>query len=247
MKELVEVQRGEVYCDSQMVADKFGYQHVHVMRVIRRLIDEYGKLEVCQSAHLNFVETEREWHGQRFKRFMMDRRAFSLLAMRFQGAKALEWQVKFNDAFYLMEKTLLVEQTNKGNASWVTQREQGKLARKEATDTISEFVEYAKNQGSHNAQFYYKHVTVACYKCLQLVQSEKPKLRDTLDIMELNQLALAEHLAEKSLKKHMASGEHYKAIFSLVKADLERFAEGLMIERPKLAGKKEARREKEAG
>jgi Rha family phage regulatory protein len=212
-----------------MVADKFDYRHPHVIKVIKKLIVELAVIKGDGQSTLNFIETEREYRGQSFTVYLMDRRAFSLLSMRFTGAKALEWQVKFNDAFYLMEKQLLTEQLNKGNAHWVTQREQGKIARKEETDTIKEFVDYATAQGSTNAKFYYKHVTVACYKCLQLIESEKPKLRDTLDIMELNQLALAEHLAEKSLKKHMATGEHYKAIFSLVKADLERFADSLMI------------------
>lgn len=233
MTDLVQVQRGEVFCDSQMVAEKFGYQHIHVVRVIKKLVADYAEIKGCEFTHLNFVETEKEWRGQKFKRYLMDRRAFSLLAMRFTGAKALEWQVKFNDAFYLMEKQLLLEHTNKGNAAWVTQREQGKIARKEEVDTIKDFVEYAKSQGSQNAQFYYKHITVACYRCLQLIESEKPKLRDTLGIMELNQLMLAEHVAERSIRRHMANGEHYKAVFTLVKADLERFAEGLMLDTTK--------------
>jgi hypothetical protein len=122
-----------------------------------------------------------------------------------------------------MERRLLLEQSNKQNLTWEAQREQGKLARKAETDTIKDFVEYATSQGSKNAKFYYKHVTVACYKCLQLIESEKPKLRDLLNVLELNQLMLAEVVAERSLKKHMAAGEHYKSIFVLVKHDLDKF------------------------
>ncbi len=228
-QQLVEVHKGEVLCDSQMVADKFDYRHPHVIKVIKKLVEVLSMIKGEEPGPLIFIETEREYRGQKFTVYLMDRRAFSLLSMRFTGIKALEWQMRFNDAFYLMEKQLLIEQLNKGNAHWVTQREHGKIARKDETDTIKEFVDYATAQGSSNAKFYYKHVTIACYRCLQLIESEKPKLRDTLDIMELNQLALAEHLAEKSLKKHMASGEHYKTIFTLVKIDLERFAEGLML------------------
>jgi Rha family phage regulatory protein len=230
MTDLVTVHKGQVYCDSQRVAEKFDYRHPHVVKVIKKLVAELSTIKGDEVSTLKFIETEREYRGQKFTVYLMDRRAFSLLAMRFTGAKALEWQVKFNDAFYLMEHQLLLEPSNKNNAAWVTQREQGKIARKEATDTVSEFVEYAKAQGSSNAQFYYKHITVACYRCLQLIESEKPKLRDTLGIMELNQLMLAEHVAERSIRKHMANGEHYKAVFTLVKADLERFAEGLMLD-----------------
>lgn len=229
MTELVTVYRGGVLCDSQKVADKFGYRHSHVIKVIKKLLAELDGIKGAQVNTLNFIEEEREYRGQAFTVFLMDQRAFSLLAMRFVGVKALEWQVKFNDAFYLMERQLLLEQSNKQNLAWVAQRDQGKIARKEATDTIKDFVEYATSQGSSNAKFYYKHVTLACYKCLELIQSEKPKLRDTLNIMELNQLMLAEHVADRSIRKHMASGEHYKAIFSLVKVDLETFAASLML------------------
>jgi len=128
-----------------------------------------------------------------------------------------------------MERRLVIEESNKQSITWEAQREQGKIARREATDTIKEFVDYATGQGSNNAKFYYKHITVACYRCLQLIESEKPKLRDLLNVLELNQLMLAEVVAERSLKRHMLEGEHYKAIFSLVKHDLETFASSLMI------------------
>jgi Rha family phage regulatory protein len=238
MKQLVEVHKGEVYCDSQNVADKFGYRHLHVTKVIKRLITDLDTIKGSQVEPLKYIEEEREYRGQKFKVYLMDRRAFSLLSMRFTGPKALEWQIKFNDAFYLMEKTILLAESNKGNAAWVTQRKQGIEARKSETDTIKQFVDYAISQGSQSAQFYYKHMTVACYRCLNLVEAKQPKLRDTLAMMELNLLMMAEHIAEKSMQRHMAAGEHYKTIFVLVKQDLERFADAMLVERPKQIIKK---------
>lgn len=229
MQSLVEVQSGEVFCDSFSVADKFGIQHIRVLKIIDNLKMEYSQIKGCTSAPLKFQEQNREYRGRAFKVLLMDRRTFSLLSMRFQGKKALEWQTKFNDAFYLMEKQLLSEANNKQNLQWAEQRAQGKLARKAETDTIKDFVDYATSQGSQSAQFYYKHITVACYKCLNLIESQQPKLRNVLDIMQLNQLMLAEYIAEKSIRKHMEAGEHYKAVFSLVKTDLERFADSLML------------------
>lgn len=229
MKELVTIKGREVFCSSQDVAEKFGIQHIRVLAIIKNLQEEYAEIKVCTSAPLNFQKTSRVYRGKEFSGYIMDRRSFSLLAMRFKGKLALEWQVKFNDAFYKMERDLLLEESNRQNVTWNKQREQGKLARKEETDTIKEFVDYATRQGSKNAQFYYKHVTVACYRCLQLIESNKPRLRDLLDVMELSQLMLAETVAERSLVKHMEEGEHYTEIFSLVKEDLERFAQGLML------------------
>ena len=229
MKQLVEVQGGEVFCDSQMVAEKFGHKHLYIVKVIEKLIEGFTQIKGSKLLPLKFVETEREYRGQKFKVYLMDKRTFSLLAMRFTGIKALEWQAKFNDAFYAMEQRLICEENNKKDAIWIEQRNQGKLVRLTAMDTVKTFVDYATKQGSQNAQFYYKHITQACYKCLQLIEAKRPKLRDTLDMLQLNQLMIAEVVAERSIQKHMADGEHYKAIFTLVKQDLEKLAESLMI------------------
>jgi phage regulator Rha-like protein len=229
VKDLVEVKSGEVFCDSLMVAEKFNIKHARVLIIIANLLKGYSKIKGSTDAPLKFQEIEKEYRGQTFKAYFMDRRTFSLLAMRFKGKNALEWQIKFNDAFYLMEKNLLVELTNKNNIQWVQQRSQGKLIRKEETDAIQDFVNYAIKQGSQHAQFYFKHITVACYRCLNLIEAKKPKLRDTLNLMQLNQLMLAEVVAERSLKKWMIEGVHYKEIFDLVKTDIETFAKSLML------------------
>jgi Rha family phage regulatory protein len=229
MKELVEVKNGEVFCDSQMVAEKFDHKHLYIVGTIEKLLARQARVKGSTLLPLKFKEIEREYRGQKFKAYLMDRRAFTALAMDFKGDKAFKWRLDFIDAFFVMEQRLVTEETNKKNATWLNQREQGKLVRLTAMDTVKDFIEYAKSQGSQNAQFYYKHITQVCYKCLQLIEAKRPKLRDTLDMLQLNQLMIAEVVAERSIRKHMAEGEHYKTIFTLVKQDLERFADGLMI------------------
>ena len=160
----------------------------------------------------------------------MNREAFSLLAMSFTGKKALAWKIRFNRAFYEMEKSLIQLAQNQQSEMWLAQREQSKRIRQEETDTIKEFVAYATAQGSTKAQFYYKHITVSVYKCLGLIQYKQPKIRETLDMMQTSQLILAEMVARKSLEKYMVDGEHYKAIFTLVKRDLEAFASSFLLE-----------------
>jgi len=118
---------------------------------------------------------------------------------------------------------------NKSNSEWLTSREQGKQIRLKETDTIKDFVEYATNQGSKSAKFYYKHYTSATYKALQLLEHKKPKLRETLDLLQLHQLLLAEDLVTKTIKKEMDNQEHYKVIFEKCKIALINFANSLMI------------------
>lgn len=235
MKQLIEVRTDGLFCDSRDVADKFGAQHIKVVRVIERIV---GKLEKRKSANLSrflpetsmkIIKFEDEYRGKKFTAYRMNKSAFSFVAMRFETDRAFEWQIKFVEAFEAMERQILLEATNKNNIEWAEQRKQGKAIRLITTDAVKDFIEYATAQGSENARHYYKHVTIACYKCLNLIEAKRPKLRDTLDLIQSSFLAAAEAIAERSIRRHMAEGEHYKTIFTLVKQDLERFADGLMI------------------
>jgi len=228
--DLVEVRREEVLCDSGLVARKFGQKHNHVVGVIDRLIEE---LRGIADSPKTPIKERRNYRGREYDAYLIGREFFSLLVMRFKGKKALEWQVKFNSAFYEMEKYILKGVLNAKNDHWLIGREEGKLVRRDTTDVIQIFVEYATQQGSTHAQHYYKHITNATYKALGLIAHNRPKLRDTMDMMELSTLTMAEIVAQRSLQKHMDDMIPYKKIYDFVKDDIERFAITLMI--PKLA------------
>lgn len=223
--ELVKVNQNKVFADSRIIADTFGKAHRNVMRDIESLIENLNENN-AQNITLLFSKKKfiNEINREYFY-YEMNRDGFSLLVMGFTGKKAFQWKIKFIEAFNLMEKTLL----NKSNEEWLTTREQGKLIRRNETDTIQEFADYAISQGSKSAQFYYKHYTNATYKALQLLENKKPKTRETLDLLQLHQLLLAEDIVTKTIKREMENKEHYKVIFEKCKISLENFANSLMI------------------
>jgi len=229
-KQLVYTKLNNNYTTTRIIAKKFDKKHAYVVRTLEKIIEDFNNLRVTGD-HPYFMKKIGEYRGVEFEYYELDRELFSLLVMRFKGKEAFEWQVKFNQAFYQMEETLIKMKNNQQNEMWLGQREQSKLMRREETDVIKQFVEYATKQGSTKAQFYYKHITSAVYKCLGLIQYKQPKLRETLDIMETHQLILAEMTAKKSLNKYMDDGEHYRAIFVLIKRDLEAFANSFLLER----------------
>ena len=51
-----------------------------------------------------FYASEFEYRGQKFPMYLMNRDGFSLLVMGFTGEKALEWKLKYIEAFNQMEK-----------------------------------------------------------------------------------------------------------------------------------------------
>jgi len=226
--QLVEVVKNEIVTDSITVARKFKLKHKDVVSNIQKLNGDINKLR-GDGIPPKPQEVVREYRGVNFTAYLMTREYFSLLSMRFKGEKALEWQIKFNKAFYVMEESLLKADLNKQDRHWLASRENGKLARKDETDVIKEFVEYAKAQGSTKAGFYYKHITTATYKALGLMEQKYPKLRDTMNFYELSELVLAERLATQSLKKYMELGRDYHDIYESVKADLFNFADSMRI------------------
>lgn len=225
--ELVELKRSEIYCDSSLVARKLGQQHKEVVKRISKLCEDLRG--VSNPPKMPILE-ERNYRGRDYIAYLMTREFFSLLAMRFKGEKALEWQVNFNNAFYAMEKMLLIEAANKQNDQWITDRDHGKQIRLRTTDVIKDFVDYATDQGSKSAKFYYKHVTNATYKALGLLTLKQPKLRDMLDIYELSQLSTAEQIVQRSFQRHMTDKIPYKIVYKLVVKDLCNFSDSLLLD-----------------
>ena len=200
--ELVEFIKDEIFCDSLTVSKKFGQKHAYTVRTIKKLHEDLNNLRVIPS-NPKIIEEERVYRGTIYNVYLMNREFFTLLSMRFKGIEALEWQVKFNDAFYQMEKRILQNEINGTDKDWIKSRTQLKIGRKEETDVIKKFVEYATDQGSKSAKFYYKHVTNATYKALGLMSQNKPKLRDSMNIYEVSQLILAEREARKLFSQNI--------------------------------------------
>ena len=94
-------QDGRILASSREVAEKFSKQNKHVNETIRKLMAENSTVKSM------FLETTyTSDRGRREIEFLMDRDGFSLLVMGFTGKKALEWKLKYIDAFNNMEETL---------------------------------------------------------------------------------------------------------------------------------------------
>ena len=91
---------GELVVSSRKVADDFGKQHKDVLENIRNI------LVAENSATKFFHVTTHEYRGQQFPEYLMNRDGFCLLVMGFTGSKALEWKIKYINAFNAMEKKL---------------------------------------------------------------------------------------------------------------------------------------------
>jgi len=204
---------------SRIVAKEFGKQHRDVLRAIRNLEtpDDFNRRNF---ALIDFKDDK----GRTFQEYSMTRDGFMFLAMGFTGAAAVSFKLKFIDAFNAMERQLA---SRTSGIEWKTARLQGKAARSVLTDTLADFISYAKSQGSKNADHYYSSITLMEYKALALIEKGAkvgPNFRDTLDGMQIAHLTVAENLARKTIAKGMDDGLHYKEIYQSAKLEVEKLA-----------------------
>lgn len=107
MKQLINVENheGEMVVTSREVAENFEKRHDHVIRDIEIIISNIGSPQ--NWGHL-FIQAEyqHEQNKQTYKEYLLTRDGFTLLAMGFTGSKAIEWKLKYIDAFNKMEQAL---------------------------------------------------------------------------------------------------------------------------------------------
>ena len=137
---------------SLKVAEVFEKDHRHVLESIRNLAAE-------KSAAKFFRETSYKNRGKEYPMYEMDRDGFSLLVMGFTGDKALQWKIKYIEAFNAMEAELKRIYTER--QQWQIERDKGVVIRHILTDTIKMRV-----AESPNKKFAYPNYTNLIYKTL---------------------------------------------------------------------------------
>lgn len=100
MEALVKVENNQIVTDSRSVAEHFGKQHKNVLQTIENLAAENPATKFL------FQKTTFENRGKQYPMYLMNRDGFSLLVMGFTGTKALEWKLKYIEAFNGMERKL---------------------------------------------------------------------------------------------------------------------------------------------
>lgn len=102
--------------------------------------------------------------------------------------------------------------------------QQTRLAAKEnrllETDSIKEFVAYAKSQGSQHADRYYCSFTKMANKAAGITSG-----RDEASIQQLNSLALIEHIITEVIQGSIRQEKPYKEIYLDCKERIQRFVE----------------------
>ena len=137
---------------SLKVAEVFEKEHKNVLQSIENLVAD-------NSAAKFFRLTTYKNRGKEYPMYEMDRDGFSLLVMGFTGEKALQWKIKYIEAFNKMESELKRLYTER--QQWQIERDMGVVIRHILTDTIK-----MKITESTNKRFAYPNYTNLIYRNL---------------------------------------------------------------------------------
>ncbi|NEZ91979.1 hypothetical protein EXM69_08465 [Clostridium botulinum] len=127
----LSIQNGQPVVTSKKIAGDFDKEHKSVIRNVENLLNE---ISAQNCTNLFIPSTYKDSYGREQKEYLLTRDGFSLLVMGFTGAKALQWKLKYIEAFNKMEEML-----KRGDPS---------LTIKEVIQMIKETRLIVKEQGS---------------------------------------------------------------------------------------------------
>lgn len=217
MNDLVTLMKNDAVVSSLQIAEHFGKRHTHLIRTIENAILTEPKNGLSDSPFRKSYYKDES--GKRNPLYYLTRDGFSFIVMGFTGKKAAEWKWKYISAFNAMEKVIRERLT----LEWQHTRAAGKLTRRAETDVIKLLAEYAKQQGSKNADMLYIVYSRLANKAVGV------KSRETASIRELNRLEEVEEMILKIIRRDMQNGLYYKEIYQNCKRQLEAWQEVLMI------------------
>ena len=94
---------GELVVTSRQVAGDFEKRHDHILRNIETLMEN----DTTQNWGQYFIkDSYKDNSGKSNKEYLLTRDGFSLLVMGFTGSRALQWKLKYIEAFNKMEQAI---------------------------------------------------------------------------------------------------------------------------------------------
>ena len=211
MNELsLDLIKSEFRVDSRLLAPELIHRH----RTILENIDKY-KSQFESLGQLTF-QTQLGYNNipVRFALLNEDQCYFLLTLMRNNNhivAAKLKLVKAFRDARTQLAKRDIA-------------RIEGKQVRHSETDAIRDLVEYARTNGSENADMYYMTITKMTNAALNIATGQ----RDNLTVKQLDQIRIAETMVKIAISDGLNAELDYKEIYKLCKERVSAIAKTLL-------------------
>ena len=222
MDKLVTLDKKTPITSSLVISKGTDNEHRSVLRLIKR---HKNALETFGVLRFEITKPKGEKGGRPQEVFYLNEQQTTLLLTFMSNSEII---VRFKTAlvsdFYRMRSSLMQVELNHQNKEWQQARLDGKAIRKETTNTIKDFLEYAKSQGSKNYKMYYKNITTMENNALFILEQEFDNVREILDNQQLAVIRVVDKMISDSIQEGMERNMHYKDIFKLAKERVVSFA-----------------------
>ena len=127
---ITKTEDGKLVVSSRQVAKDFRKRHDNVIRDIKRLVEMNSNV---RASNYFIKSTYLDKYNRETKEYLLTRDGFSLLVMGFTGPEALEWKLKYIEAFNTMERKLkeiskpdsyMIDDPIERAKRWIEEREQ---------------------------------------------------------------------------------------------------------------------------
>lgn len=217
MSELVMIKGKEIFTTSMIISNNLNLQHDNVVALLKK----YSNIN-----ELSLVQTEKlSTKGRAIINYLLtEEQALILVSLMKNTPEVIKFKVGLVKAFIKYRKIAHNLAIEKNNAHYQVERLDSKVIRKDCTDTIKEFIEYAIKQGSKSASMYYVNLSKMELKSLFLLEQKFPNAREIMTMKQLSLIKMADEAVRLSLEDGMKEGIHYKEIYQLAKAKIEALA-----------------------
>jgi Rha family phage regulatory protein len=217
---IIHGSNNQLFVDSRLIAKEFGRRHDNVLQTLKKLLED-ETISLLECKERNYQKLGREYPC-----YELNEAGF-LKAMPFIGGKkSREGQKHLVDEFLHTRKQLERQAKERETLAYQVARISGKDSRGILTDAIQQFVDYARSQGSQNADNYFTIITNTVQKAVVHIELNATQIRELMTAIQLKTLELAELMAAQALTEGMDKQQPYKEIYQAVKVALQSFVAG---------------------
>ena len=237
MQDVITMMDNEPRVSSKHLAEGFEVAHTSVQKMMlkyRAEMEQLGKVVEVATKNkrskagsnriLNPVGYEVGSGGKdQIDYYLNEQQATFFGQLTRNSEVSVKFKLSLTKEFFAMRNKLQNLKAHQSTEEWQAARVEGKAHRRTETDAIKKLVDYAKSQGSKNADRYYANITKVENAALFVIAGTYENLRDVMSSKQLFQIACADQLVEKAVNEGIAKGLPYKDVFQLVKADVHKF------------------------
>ncbi len=203
--------------DSRITSNVFGHSYDKVVLIIRSLIS-YHTISPAEFSESFFTTRDKNYLCTELNK------AGFLKSVPFIGIRSSrEGQKILVDEFKLMENLLAKQSKEHEAIAFQLMHSKGKDVWKIFTRTVSQFIEYARDNGNQNAERYYSVIPQLIYKNFLLITPKTIEIRKLLTAVQLSRIQILELMAANFLLETMSRKMEYKTVYRRFITELNTF------------------------